>query len=430
MTPDCERWTDLSDRHALGQPVAEVEREFLYRHAQTCEQCSREDAAFRGLLAPPGAEAEPSDEVVDGFLRQIAERSAREGQDRIVVPGANPGRVLVWQRRWVAGASGALAIAAGVAVWVARSGDAAAPAAPVAVQSRPESLIPSPATSLAPPATASGCAEVVAGVLACTGEATVITRHEVGSKERFLELERGHIVVSLVPQPEGTSFSIVTAAGRVTAVGTVFSVESRADGTTVARVVEGKVAVRQKDSPTSRPLRAGESLRLGSSKPSALTREERERDLALLPAEVREALSPATGSSASASGLPQASTPEALLKQALSLRSQGQFRRAADVYRKIYETSPKSAAGDAALVSFGELSLSSLNEPSAALTAFNSYLARGGALSQEAAFGKIRALRALSRTAEERNAIEQFLRQYPSSPQSRVLRQRLTTLGP
>ena len=171
-------------------------------------------------------------------------------------------------------------------------------------------------------------------------------------------------------------------------------------------------------------------MRLGSSKPSALTREERERDLALLPAEVREALSPATGSSTSASGLPQASTPEALLKQALSLRSQGQFRRAADVYRKIHETSPKSAAGDAALVSLGELSLSSLNEPAAALAAFNSYLARGGELSQEAAFGKIRALRALRRTAEERNAIEQFLRQYPGSPQSRVLRQRLTTLGP
>jgi tetratricopeptide (TPR) repeat protein len=258
----------------------------------------------------------------------------------------------------------------------------------------------------------------------------VITHREVDSKERFLELDRGHIVVSLARQPEGTSFSIVTAAGRVTAVGTVFSVESREDGTTIARVVEGKVAVRQKGDPASRPLRAGESFQLGNRKPSALTREDRERDLALLPAEVREALSRATGSSTSASGLAPASTPEALLKQALALRAQGQFRRAADVYRKIHETSPNSAAGDAALVSLGELSLSSLNEPGAALTAFNSYLARGGELSQEAAFGKIRALRALRRSADERRAIEQFLKQYPSSPQSRVLRQRLTTLSP
>jgi hypothetical protein len=419
MNPDCVRWTELSDREALGQPLADGEREFLYRHPQTCEACSREDAAFRGLLAPPASEEDTSDQAADDVLRRVAERAARERQ--------------AGQRRWVAGASGALAIAAGVAVWVTRSGDlpapTSAPTSPVAVQSPPRSPVAPPADALEPPA-AAACTEVVAGILACTGEATVITRRELDSKERFLELDRGHIVVSLARQPAGTSFSIVTAAGRVTAVGTVFSVESREDGTTIARVVEGKVAVRQKDDPSSRPLRAGESLRLGNQKPTALTQEERERDLALLPAEVRTALPPAIGSSTSAGGLAPASTPEALLKQALSLRAQGQFRRAADVYRKIHETSPRSAAGDAALVSLGELSLSSLNEPGAALAAFNSYLARGGALSQEAAFGKIRALRALRRTADERSAIEQFLRQYPDSPQSRVLRQRLTTLGP
>jgi hypothetical protein len=417
MNPDCVRWTQLSDRDAVGQTVAEGEREFLSLHAQTCEQCSREDAVFRALLAPPASDEQPSELEAAGILGRVTERLARERQAR--------------QRRWVAGASGALAIAAGVAVWVTRSGDAAAPAsAPIAVHSLRQAPVPPPATSVTRPATASGCAEVVAGVLACTAEATVITRRDIVSNERFLELDRGHIVVSLARQPEGTTFSIVTAAGRVTAVGTVFSVESREDGTTIARVVEGNVAVRQTGDATSRPLRAGESLRLGKPKPSALTQEERERDLALLPPEVRGALPAATGSSTSASGLAPASTPEALLKQALALRSQGQFRRAADVYRKIHEASPRSAAGAAALLSLGELLLSSLNEPAAALTAFDSYLARGGELSQEAAFGKIRALRALRRSAEERSAIEQFLRQYPGSPQSRVLRQRLTTLNP
>jgi hypothetical protein len=394
-----------------------VEREFLSGHTRTCEQCSREDAVIRGLLAPPPSDEQPSEKDADDVLRRVAERSARDRQ--------------AWQRRWVAGASGALAIAAGVALWVTRNGEAPAPASsPIAVQDVRTAVVPPAANSLAPPPQGPSCAEVVAGVLACTGEATVITHRDVDSKERFLELDRGHIVVSLARQPEGTSFSIVTAAGRVTAVGTVFSVESREDGTTIARVVEGKVAVRQKGDPTSRPLRAGESLRLGNSKASALTQEERERDLALLPAEVREAIPTTTGSSTSASGLAPAPTPEALLKQALALRSQGQFRRAADVYRRIHETSPKSPAGAAALVSLGELLLSSLNEPAAALTAFNSYLARGGELSQEAAFGKIRALRALRRSADEQSAIEQFLRQYPGSPQSRVLRQRLTTLNP
>jgi hypothetical protein len=80
-------------------------------------------------------------------------------------------------------------------------------------------------------------------------------------------------------------------------------------------------------------------------------------------------------------------------------------------------------------VSLGELSLSSLNDPLAALAAFDSYLARGGALSQEAAFGRIRALRALRRTPEERTAIERFVARYPNVPQSRVLRERLNALG-
>jgi tetratricopeptide (TPR) repeat protein len=233
--------------------------------------------------------------------------------------------------------------------------------------------------------------------------------------------------VSLVPQPAGTSFSIVTAAGSVTAVGTVFSVECTEDGKIIARVLEGKVAVREKDVPAPRALRAGESLRLGAAKPSTLTAEERERDLALLPAELRAAHPNESAPSPSASA--PASTLEALLQQALALRAQGRFRRAAEVYRQIYEAGPGSAAGGAALVSLGEISLSSLNDPRAALAAFDAYLALSGALSQEAAFGRIRALRALGRTADERTAIERFVARYPKVPQSRVLRERLHTLG-
>jgi tetratricopeptide (TPR) repeat protein len=110
------------------------------------------------------------------------------------------------------------------------------------------------------------------------------------------------------------------------------------------------------------------------------------------------------------------------------LRARGQFQRAADVYRKLYETSPGSAAGGTALVSLGELSLAPLNDPRAALAAFDAYLSIGGALSQEAAFGRIRALRALGRTADERTAIERFVARYPKVPQSRILRERLQTL--
>jgi hypothetical protein len=365
-----------------------------------------------------GSESQPSDQEVDNILLRATEKA----------PPSHGGG----QRRWVVGAAAALALAASLALWL-RTG---ATPAPIAAQSSTATPVPARPTQPSAPTTEptrsaqAGCSEVVPGVLACTAEGTEITRRDLASPERFLELTRGHIVLSLEPQPQGTSFSIATAEGRVTAVGTVFSVESSERDGTVARVLEGKVVVRDGRDSAPRPLRAGESLRLGRSKPSALTAQERERDLSLLPPDVRAALSGKTTAPASASAPAPAATPEALLKQALSLRAQGQFRRAAEVYRKVHDASPTSAAGGAALVSLGELSLSSLNDPRGALVAFDSYLSRGGSLSQEAAFGRVRALRALGRTAEERRAIERFVAQYPGAPQSRVLRERLAALGP
>jgi hypothetical protein len=416
MNPDCEHWVELSDKQAIGQALPHDARDFLRDHAQVCGQCGRTAAIFRSLRVPDQRDDVPSESEIDDVLLGVAEMARRQTSA---------------QRRWLAGGVTALALAAGFALWMTAR-DGADPDAPSSnLLARGSGAVAAPeqveAAGAAPPAAGAGCSEVVAGVVVCTAAGTTITGKDLDSKDRVLELGGGHVVVSLVPQPAGTSFSIVTEAGRVTAVGTVFSVESSNDGTITARVVEGKVVVREKDTPSAHPLRAGESLRLGALKPSTLTVEERDRDLALLPPELREA------HSRDAAPPPAASAPapklEVLLEQALALRARGRFRRAAEVYRQIHEASPASAAGGTALVSLGELSLSSLNDPRAALAAFDSYLARGGALSQEAAFGRIRALRALGRTADERSAIERFLAQYPKVPQSRVLRERLNTLG-
>jgi hypothetical protein len=69
-----------------------------------------------------------------------------------------------------------------------------------------------------------------------------------------------------------------------------------------------------------------------------------------------------------------------------------------------------------------------LRDPRGALNAFDSYLAGGGPLAQEAMFGRVRALRALNRPAEERLAIERFLAAYPEAPQRHVLRARLSAI--
>jgi hypothetical protein len=67
-----------------------------------------------------------------------------------------------------------------------------------------------------------------------------------------------------------------------------------------------------------------------------------------------------------------------------------------------------------------------LRDPAAALSSFDAYLAHGdGSLLQEALLGRIRSLRALGRVDEERQAIEQFLERFPSSPQADGLRGRV-----
>ncbi|MEJ2218842.1 MAG: hypothetical protein P8099_19835, partial [Gemmatimonadota bacterium] len=65
----------------------------------------------------------------------------------------------------------------------------------------------------------------------------------------------------------------------------------------------------------------------------------------------------------------------------------------------------------------------------AALGGFDAYLRTGGALSQEAHYGKIQALHALGRTAEEHAEIRGFLARYPKSLQAAALRRRLGASG-
>jgi hypothetical protein len=76
------------------------------------------------------------------------------------------------------------------------------------------------------------------------------------------------------------------------------------------------------------------------------------------------------------------------------------------------------------LVTVGKMELGQ-NSPARALAAFDAYLRRGGALRPEALGGRIRALRALGRSEEERRAIEQYLASFPNGFEAAALRKRL-----
>jgi ferric-dicitrate binding protein FerR (iron transport regulator) len=421
MSSACHRWIELSDREALGETLTDEDRAFQRDHAGSCAAC-REEAGVWRSLGEHEVEAAPSEREIDAVL--LAAQRTRS-------------RVSVLRRGPVAAtAATALACAAAIALWVglrpAGESSSGKPSDVSAQRTRgPAVASPNPQPGTGSPANAPlepSCSEVVSGVTLCVRADGRIGSAVMTGSDRTIELNRGHAVVSLVPQPPGTTFSVVTPSGKVTAVGTIFSVEIDASNASVVRVIEGRVLVQAKATGTIQPLNGGEMLRIGQREPATLLPGDREKDLALLPPHARAHEKTTGGATAPSAGATQRPSQEQMLEQAQALRARGEFRRAVELYRQIHELGPGSATGRAALVAQGELQLSSLGDPKGALNAFNAYLTRGGPLSQEASFGKARALRVLGRQAEERRTIEKFVATYPDAPQSRVLRRRLAEL--
>jgi len=110
------------------------------------------------------------------------------------------------------------------------------------------------------------------------------------------------------------------------------------------------------------------------------------------------------------------------LAHASVLRRQGDYRGAAAEYRAAYTATPQAAEGKAALVFLGDVLLTDLGDPRGALSAFDTYLSNPGALRRQAAYGRVRALRAMGWTAEEGAAAQAFLARYPTGPDAEALR--------
>ena len=119
-----------------------------------------------------------------------------------------------------------------------------------------------------------------------------------------------------------------------------------------------------------------------------------------------------------------------LLREANRLRARGQWAEAAATYRKVIDLGPDSAEAYPADVALGNLELQQ-GRPLPALARYEHALAKhpNGALSEEARWGKARALRAAGRTAEERAALDDFRKRHPDSPLAPVAAQRLAELG-
>lgn len=121
--------------------------------------------------------------------------------------------------------------------------------------------------------------------------------------------------------------------------------------------------------------------------------------------------------------VPPASELLALARQQLR---QQDWQGAAETYRQIRALHAESAEGKTVLVSLAQLSLERLDQPSAALSDLDTYLSLGGgALTQEARYLRIAALRAIGKKSVAQDAARAFLDDYPTSFQATTLRQEL-----
>ncbi len=118
-----------------------------------------------------------------------------------------------------------------------------------------------------------------------------------------------------------------------------------------------------------------------------------------------------------------------LLSLARERGAHGDLDGSVAAYRELFDRYGTTVEAHSALVPFGELQMGRLSDARGALASFDRYLVDGGSLEEEASFGRIRALRALGRSGEERLAIEAFLRRFPDGPLATSLRERLRSLG-
>ena len=136
----------------------------------------------------------------------------------------------------------------------------------------------------------------------------------------------------------------------------------------------------------------------------------------------------AEASAAPFAGPPPPPSAAELLARAQKARAARTYGKSVQAYQQLLRLYPASGEARLAQVSLAQLQLAQGNAASA-LAGFDAYQRSGGALSQEAHFGKIQALHALGRTAEERVEIRRFLARYPQSLQGAALKRRLGADG-
>jgi hypothetical protein len=267
-------------------------------------------------------------------------------------------------------------------------------------------------------------------------------------------LESGDIFVSVDPHRSGPPFSVVTAKGRITVTGTLFSVSTRQRRHRVT-VLRGSVNVTD---PTgmNRNVKTGESMSIAEGAVNPIDKEEQHLLRAVAerldidnhpqteiidmrpPDRVasKDGKSPLPSAAATKEAIRKPTVTElsgptikTLLSEVRTHRRNRQWRDVAEAYRDIIRHHPNSRAAADAWVALGEIQLNKLKQPGKALGSYNEYLGLNRLpLIEEALIGKAKALGALSRTDEEQQALRQFQDAFPCSVYVPAVEKRLAEI--
>ncbi len=394
---DTTRWEALADALATDDALSEEELRFVEEYDEADVALERdfyEQLASAGAAeAPRASDRQRAEETLAAFHR--AQAPARSG----VVVGLG---------------SAVLAIAAAVVLWVSW---------------------PGPDTVLSPePARVSSGALMLDDVELSTGEPLPIDRWVVARRRACVELGAARGCVSpdtrlrvhdeRLELSEGTlefsgSGDLMTPLGTVHAVDGSFAVELsgeqlrvksqdgvvelRTDDGAVESVAPGEVATRSTEPPMLANAESVE-VEVESAGPA-------EPDLPIVEAD----LAPNPVPHKQGRARTPSQTPSELLGAARRHVAAGETGRALATYSTLRRQHPGSAEAQAANVSIGQLELRR-GRAKPALKAFSRYLsAGGGALAEEAHWGKIRALHRLGRTGARDAAIDALRGAHPSS---------------
>ncbi len=273
----------------------------------------------------------------------------------------------------------------------------------------------------------------------CLDSNTTLSVEKSDPEERLLSLMKGTVVSALEKLPPGHHFVVASHGASATVTGTIFSVTSTEGSGVVVRVHEG--SVKTEAPAVSRAVTRDQELEVSRDVVGTVDVAVRDHELELVGIQIARAVPPVPEEKPKLGGVAPVKPPSEtsvptepmvkpataseMLQTARKLRAQGNSSGAAEAYRKLMTTHPKSREANAALLSLAGLELGALGDPNGALRSYDAYLRSGGGLSQEARYGRIQALRRLGRAAEEQAAVKQFIEAYPNSVQARALKSRL-----